>query len=113
PANGPQDVLLTSEPAGAIALLDGNAQVTCKTPCMLSVTPGRHTVTLNLEGYGRESREIRIIDSPIELPLVNLRPHAGTLMLSSTPSGAAIYVNDKLISQTTPIQLSLAPGTHT
>jgi serine/threonine-protein kinase len=113
PANGPQDVLLTSEPAGATAVLDGNAQVSCKTPCMLSVMPGRHTVTLNLDGYGRESREVRIIDSPIEVPLVNLRAHAGTLMLSSTPSGAVIYVNDKLISQTTPAQLSLAPGKHT
>jgi serine/threonine protein kinase len=113
PANGPQDVLLTSEPAGAIAVLDSNAQVSCKTPCMLSVMPGRHTVTLNLEGYSRESREIRITDSPTEVPLVNLRPHAGTLMLSTTPSGAAIYINDKLIPQTTPAQLSLAPGTHT
>lgn len=113
PANGPQDVLLTSEPAGATAVLDGNAQVSCKTPCMLSVMPGRHTVTLNLDGYGRESREIRITDSPIEVPLVNLRAHSGTLMLSSTPSGAAIYVNDKLIAQTTPAQLSLAPGKHT
>src|SRR5436190_2558275 len=113
PSNGPQDVLLTSEPRGATAVLDNNAQVSCKTPCLLRVMPGRHTVTLNLDGYGRESREIRITDSPIEVPQVTLRVHAGTLMLSSTPSGAAIYVNDKLIPQTTPAQLSLAPGTHT
>jgi hypothetical protein len=34
-------------------------------------------------------------------------------MLSSTPSGAAIYINDKLIPQTTPAQVTLAPGTYT
>jgi uncharacterized membrane protein len=33
-------------------------------------------------------------------------------MLTSAPGGAAIYLNDKLIPQTTPTQLSLAPGTY-
>jgi serine/threonine protein kinase len=112
PSNGPQDVLVTSEPSGVTAVLDNNPAASCKTPCVLSVMPGRHTVTLNTDGYQRESREIRISDSPIELPMVTLRTHTGTLMLTSAPSGAAIYLNDKLIPQTTPIQLSLAPGTY-
>jgi Protein kinase domain/PEGA domain len=112
PANGPQDVLVTSEPPGATAILDNNPAVSCKTPCMLSVLPGRHAITLNQDGYQRESREIRIIDSPIELPTVTLRTQTGTLMLTSTPSGAAIFVNDKQYPQTTPAQVSLPPGTY-
>jgi serine/threonine-protein kinase len=112
PANGPQDVLVTSEPAGATAILDSNPAASCKTPCVLTVMPGRHTLALNADGYQRESREIRITDSPVELPMVTLRVHAGTLMLTSAPGGAAIYLNDKLIPQTTPTQLSLAPGTY-
>jgi hypothetical protein len=112
PANGPQDVLLTSEPAGVTAVLDNNSAVSCKTPCILSVMPGRHTVSLNREGYQRESREIRISDSPTEVPMVNMRALSGTLMLTSAPGGAAIFVNEKLIPQTTPTQLSLAPGTY-
>jgi serine/threonine protein kinase len=112
PANGPQDVLVTSEPAGATAILDSNPAASCKTPCVLTVMPGRHTLALNLDGYHRESREIRITDSPVEVPMVTLRVHAGTLMLTSAPGGAAIYLNDKLIPQTTPTQLSLAPGTY-
>src|SRR4029077_3036682 len=47
PANGPQDVLVTSEPPGATAVLDNNPAVSCNTPCMLSVMPGRHTIRLN------------------------------------------------------------------
>jgi serine/threonine-protein kinase len=112
PPNGPQDVLVTTEPAGATAVLDNNPAVSCKTPCMLSVLPGRHAITLNQDGYQRESREIHIIDSPIELPTVTLRAQAGTLMLTSTPNGATIFVNDKQYSQVTPTQLSLTPGTY-
>jgi hypothetical protein len=48
----------------------------------------------------------------VEVPMVTMRVHAGTLMLTSAPGGAAIYVNDKLIPQTTPTQLSLPPGTY-
>ena len=112
PANGPQDVLVTSEPAGATATLDNNPAASCKTPCVLNVMPGRHTLALTSDGYQRESREIRITDSPVEVPMVTMRVHAGTLMLTSAPGGAAIYVNDKLIPQTTPTQLSLPPGTY-
>jgi hypothetical protein len=79
---------------------------------MLSVLPGRHTITLNQDGYQRESREIRIIDSPYELPTVTLRTQSGTLMLTSTPAGAAIFVNDKPYPQVTPSQLSLPPGNY-
>jgi hypothetical protein len=112
PAKGPQDVLVNSEPAGATAILDNNPAASCKTPCVLNVMPGRHTLTLDAEGYHRESREIRITDSPVEVPMVTMRVHAGTLMLTSAPGGAAIYLNDKLIPKTTPAQLSLPPGTY-
>ena len=112
PANGPQDVLVMSEPPGATAVLDNNPAVSCKTPCMLSVMPGRHTVTVNHEGYQHESREFRIIDSPLQLDVINLRARAGTLMLNSTPVGASIFVNDRPVPQTTPAQLSLPPGTY-
>jgi len=112
PANGPQDVLVTSEPPGATAVLDNNPGVSCNTPCMLSVMPGRHTIRLNHEGYQRESREVHITDSPTEVPMVTLRAVAGTLMLTSVPDGATIFVDGKQIPQTTPAQITLAPGAH-
>ncbi len=112
PAKGPQEVLLTSEPAGATATLDNDPAASCKTPCMLNVMPGRHTVSLRQDGYQQENREVQITDSPIEVPMVTLRTQAGTLMLSSVPPGAAIFLNDKAIARTTPAQLSLAPGTY-
>ena len=112
PPKSPQDVLVTSEPAGATATLDNNPAASCKTPCILAVAPGRHTIALQQDGYQQESREIRIIDSPIEVPMVSLRAHTGTLMLTSEPAGAAIFLNDKPMPQKTPAQISLAPGSY-
>jgi serine/threonine-protein kinase len=113
PAHGPQDVLIMSEPPGATAVLDSNAAASCKTPCILSAMPGRHTLSVNQDGYQHESRDFRIIDSPIELPVINLRARSGSLMLNSTPAGASIFVNDRPLPQSTPAQLSLPPGTYT
>jgi serine/threonine protein kinase len=111
-AKGPQDVFVISDPPGATAVLDNNPAVSCKTPCNLSVLPGLHAVSVNQSGYQQESREIRIIDSPIEVPLITLRAHGGTLMVTSDPVGATIFLNDKPAQKTTPAQINLVPGTY-
>ncbi len=112
PAKGPQDVFVNSDPAGATATLDNDPAASCKTPCILNVMPGRHTVSVSEAGYQQESREIRIIDSPIEVPSITLRAHGGTLMVTSVPVGAAIFLNDKPTQKITPAQLSVVPGTY-
>jgi serine/threonine protein kinase len=112
PAKGPQDVVITSEPPGATAVLDGNASVSCKTPCILSVLPGHHSVSINQPGFQQERREITIIDSPVDVPRVTLRTLAGTLMISSDPPGASITLNGQSTSKVTPSQFNLPPGTY-
>ena len=49
---------------------------------------------------------------PVEVPAVILRAYNGVLMLSSTPPGASILVNGRPVPETTPAQLSLAPGSY-
>ena len=112
PASGPQDVIVMTEPPGATAGVDNDPGPPCKTPCVLHVMPGRHTITLNHDGYQRERREVVITDSPVDLPVINLRAQAGTLMLTSAPPGAAIFINEKPYPQATPAQISLPPGTY-
>jgi len=112
PAKGPQDVVITSEPPAATAILDGNPSVSCKTPCILSVMPGHHSVSINQPGYQQERREINIIDSPQDVPRVTLRSLAGTLMISSDPPGASITLNGQSTSKVTPSQFNLPPGTY-
>jgi serine/threonine protein kinase len=107
-----QPVQVVSSPGGATATLDSRAETACTTPCELDASPGRHTVTVNMAGYGMERRQVDVGTGPVEMPAVVLHAQGGTLMLTSTPSGATIAVNGKRIDQTTPAQLPLAPGTY-
>jgi uncharacterized membrane protein len=108
----PQPVTVISSPGGATAILDGRSETACTTPCDLDATPGRHSVTVNLPGYGVESREVDVGSGPMEMPAIVMHTQSGTLMLTTTPSGASISVNGKRLSQTTPAQIPLAPGTY-
>ena len=109
----PQDVTVVSSPGGATATLDGNPAAACRTPCTLSVPPGRHRIAVTIPGYEIEHREIVVGSGPVELVPVLLRAVGGTLMLSSAPAGASVTVDGKRIEAVTPAQIQLALGTYT
>ena len=111
-ASTPQDVMVISSPAGATAQLDGNPANSCTTPCTLSASSGRHTVSIAAPGHLIEMRDIVVGNGPLEMAPVTLRASGGTLMLSSAPDGATVLVNGKRISQLTPASLTLAPGSY-
>lgn len=109
----PQEVSVRSEPPGATAMLDNSPESSCQTPCVLHALPGRHSVSVALAGFQPERRDIQVSANAVDLPGINMRVAGGILMLSSVPPGAAILVNERQVSQTTPAQLNLAPGTYT
>jgi serine/threonine-protein kinase len=111
-AGQPQPVQVISSPAGATAILDGQRNVACTTPCSLTAAPGPHTISVSLPGYQVEHRDVEVGTGPLELPPMILRAPYGTLMLSSVPEGAAVMVNGKRIAQVTNTQLQLAPGNY-
>ena len=112
-AAAPQDILVTSSPAGATATLDGNPAAACTTPCSLSAAPGNHTIAVTMVGYQIEHRYVAVLSAPLELPPVVLRASGGTLMLTSDPAGATVLVNGRPIPQVTPVQIPLSLGTYT
>ena len=105
-----QDVWVTSNPPGAKAVLDDNLAQTCRTPCMLHGAPGVHRLTLTQAGFENESREIHIGEMAFDLPPITLRKPNGTLMLTTSPPGASVRVNGKLVPETTPAQIKPAAG---
>jgi serine/threonine protein kinase len=107
-----QDVSFSSDPTAATVVVNGQQELACTTPCMLQLPPGKHAVAITLDGFQPESREFQVSDSAFTLPTIPLRKHGGILMLTSTPPGAAVFVDDKRESQTTPARLSLPPGTY-
>jgi serine/threonine-protein kinase len=115
PASGPvtnQVVQIMTDPAGATAMMDSNRDLTCKTPCGLTVRSGVHNVTLQLDGYQAESREVHVANGDVELPLVSLRSANGVLYLTSDPNAAEVFVDGRDTGYTTPAHISLPAGHH-
>jgi hypothetical protein len=112
PPATPQDVWVTSNPPAAKAVMDGDVSRGCATPCMLQATSGVHHLTVAQEGFQTEYREIHVGDGASEVPTITLRQPTGTLMLMTNPAGANIWINGKMLEQTTPAQLSLPPGSY-
>jgi hypothetical protein len=107
-----QPVQVISSPGGATAILDGQRSTACTTPCSLTATPGRHTISVSLPGYQVEHRDVEVGTGPLELPPMILRAPYGTLMLSSQPEGATVTVNGKRLAQVTNTTLQLPAGTY-
>jgi serine/threonine-protein kinase len=109
---GPQPLTVTSSPRGAVVTLDNQPDTACTTPCTLEANPGHHSLELVKSGYDLERREVEVGSSAVEIPAVVMRSQQGTLMLTSSPTGAAVLVNGKRQPQVTPAQIPLAPGSY-
>ncbi len=109
----PQDVFVQSNPPGATALIDDRPDTACETPCVILAPPGVRILSLTLPNYQKEIREIHVSDSRIDVPLITLHPNGGTLMISSDPQGANIFIDNRLMGQVTPAQITLPGGTYT
>jgi len=103
-------LMVTSSPPGARVVFDGNAQATCKTPCTVTLSEGRHTLAARLAGHRPEMRIIEL-SGPREIfiPMAALQ---GTLFVESTPAGAQIILNGQLRQERTPARLILPAGKH-
>lgn len=103
---------MTTNPPGAKAVLDEDLAQACQTPCIVHATTGTHNLAISQDGYESEFREIHIGDTATDVPPITLRKPSGTLMLTTTPSGASVRVDGKLMPQLTPAQITLAPGNY-
>jgi serine/threonine protein kinase len=107
-----QDVWVSTNPPGAKAVLDDELSQACRTPCIVHAMTGVHHLTISQAGYENEYREIRIGDTAQDVPPITLRKPSGTLMLTTTPPGASVRVDGRLIPQVTPATIALPPGTY-
>ena len=76
-------MLVTSEPAGATRHVGQQPRGILQDALHSGRGPGAAHDRLAAGPGTSKSREIRIIDSPIQVPMVSLRAHTGTLTLDS------------------------------
>jgi len=105
-----QSVQILTEPPGAQVVIDGNSSTTCKTPCMLPLSAGRHALMVQLAGYRPYPRVFNVPqESDIFLPLTKA---SGTLSITSEPPGATIELDGAMQGKRTPAVFNLAPGAY-
>lgn len=100
-------VQVLTDPPGASVTVD--ARNSCRTPCLIQLASGRHTLAANLDGFAT-SRKIFHVPEDVSV-FVPMTRSLGVLMVSSDPSGANVDVDGKAAG-TTPVTLRLPPGAH-
>jgi len=101
---------LTTTPAGAEGVFDGNPDLRCTTPCALNLAMGRHTLVLKSQGY-REAQRVFSLPSEPGL-IVNLEATAGTLSLVTNPPGLTVVIDGQEQARKTPANFALPVGEH-
>lgn len=101
------EVTVTSEPAGARLLVDGEERGV--TPLTTQIMAGNHPVELRLEGFKPWTTDVQVkANEAMTLGPVRLGLPDGRLALRSEPSGASVSVGGVYRGQT-PVSLELRP----
>jgi len=111
PSSKAAQLLLSSEPSGAMVLLDDKK--VGATPYRGTLQPGPHSIKLELKGYAELSRIFTLEpsrDKELSVALMAL-PKEPAATIESVPSGAQVLVDGKPMGQT-PFVGALAAGTH-
>ena len=103
-------VFVASDPTGATVTVDGKAQG--PTPVLVrGLEKGRHRIVLSLDGYEEFDRQIHVPDLLPSRPYA-LRAKAGTLHVTSTAPGTAVWRGPQLLGVAPGLIQGLPPGDY-
>jgi parallel beta-helix repeat protein len=110
-------ISVTSTPSGAGISFD-DVPINEITPYTIpNVDPGYHTIKLTLEGYQDWTEAVNVTAGKTVEIDATLTPISGSATVTSTPSGAAIYVEtylgDVYIGETPHTDTAVSPGNYT
>jgi PEGA domain len=114
PAAIPGQLIVDSTPEGAQIQVDGRGDPSWITPYTIAaLLPGSHTVVISKAGYGQETRTADVTSANRTSIAIHLAALTTTMVVSSDPPGATIFVDSKDTLKVTPSQITLDKGTHT
>ncbi len=113
-------ITISSTPSGAIILLDGNYQGFTHAGSGFEITgldPGAYNLTLLLPGYQDYVADVRVNpdeSSRVDVVLVPspIPPGNGAVVVSSSPTGAEMYLDETFYGETPGIIRAIPPGLH-
>ncbi|OLB87771.1 MAG: hypothetical protein AUI17_02175 [Acidobacteriales bacterium 13_2_20CM_2_55_5] len=111
----PGQLTINSTPEGAQVRIDGRTDPSWVTPYNLpGLAPGQHSVSVSKAGYAAENRTIDVASASKSFLVVQLAQITATAAVTSTPSGAAVFVDGKDSGRLTPALIPVdRPGNHT
>ncbi|MDA1312167.1 MAG: protein kinase [Acidobacteria bacterium] len=104
-------VSFSSQPSGAKVVVDNEPRWACLAPCQLELPAGDHTAVASIVGHFPARRSFRSEGTALDVSF-KPDPIVGTVMVSSTPSGADIFVDGVKQARKTNAFLKLTPGSH-
>ena len=106
-------ITITSTISGAEVLLDGISRGKA-TPSLIldGISPGSHTVKCRLSGYADSETTVNLAASSTASVTCSLSQAPGSISVTSSPSGAEVYL-DGALKGTAPVMLKdVSPGKH-
>ncbi|HLJ87576.1 MAG TPA: serine/threonine-protein kinase [Candidatus Angelobacter sp.] len=108
------EVSFASEPKGAKVEVDGWSEPSWITPFKATnLAAGAHNVVFSKDGYVRETRKLNLVSGKEAQLSAILSPAPSSVAVSSTPTGASIWIDGKDTGKTTPSQILVEKGAHT
>jgi len=109
----PGQMAIDSTPQGAQVQIDGKTDPSWTTPLTLSgLAAGQHSVTISKPGYSSDTRNVEVASGAKTSFASHLNQLVATLVVSSTPAGANVYVDTKNTGKVTPAQVPVDQGQH-
>lgn len=104
-----KEVSINSNPTGADVYIDGVYKGV--TPLKTILSYGEHTIRFDREGYYQETQTIEVGDN-MELVTEKLSQIVGKMKITSSPSGALVYIDGVKVGQTPFVKDDVLVGTH-
>ena len=107
------ELRLGSTPDGAKVEVDGWSEPNWVTPFKASnLGAGPHTVVFVKPGYIEETRKVEVDAGKSLAVSVQLNPTVSSVLVTSNPSGANIWIDGKDTGKTTPAPIIVEKGSH-
>jgi hypothetical protein len=104
---------IDSTPQSAQVQIDGKTDPAWITPVMVSgLEPGQHSVTVSKAGYSTDTRAVAVVSGGKLFVISHLAQLMATLSVTTTPSGANVYIDGRDTGKTTPAQVGVDKGQH-
>jgi len=106
---------VVSTPPGAEVILNGEDRIGLTPLNKYPVKIGEHQYQVRLENYYPYTSDLLDVKADYQYGLnttVSLRPQEGSIIVTSRPTGAAVWINGARQPQLTPYEFVLAPGKY-